>query len=108
MIGFVKVVGFTVYEFGPHSPAFPYRVFRSRRAKAMRLAGFLYGFVTYLLLLWLPLFFQANLPAVLPLCCSLTAVSSRELLFVHTLVLAASLVTVDIHRHWIGILFAFE
>ncbi|KAF2720421.1 MFS general substrate transporter [Polychaeton citri CBS 116435] len=83
IIGFVLLIGFAIYEGRPTVAMFPYRVFRSRSAQAAALTGFLHGMVTYPLLFWLPLFFQAILLAtplhsavlILPLCCSLIGFS---------------------------------
>ncbi|KAI1452814.1 MFS general substrate transporter [Annulohypoxylon moriforme] len=75
-LGLVILFIFGWYESRSKEPVFPYRIFRSRTASMTLLAGFLHGAVTFSIIFYLPLFFQAtylNTPlqaaiSVLPLC----------------------------------------
>lgn len=83
IIGAVLLVVFTFYEARPTEPVFPYRIFRSRTAKVTLITGFLHGMISYPLMLYVPLFFQAvylesplqSAVSMLPVCCMVVAFS---------------------------------
>ena len=78
IVGGLLLVGLAIYEARPRNPIFPYRIFRSRTAKVTTFSAFMHGMITYPLLFYLPLLFQAvylQTPVraavlILPLCCS--------------------------------------
>ncbi|KAI1099759.1 MFS general substrate transporter [Jackrogersella minutella] len=77
-LGVVLLLAFSWYESKPAEPVFPYRIFKRRTASITLVVSVIHGIVTYSMILYVPLFFQAvylNAPlqsavSVLPLCCS--------------------------------------
>ncbi|KAI0844326.1 MFS general substrate transporter [Daldinia vernicosa] len=76
-LGAVVLVIFAWYESRPIEPVFPYRIFKSLTASMALLTTFLHGMVTYSVVMYTPLFFQAvymdsplqSAVICLPLCC---------------------------------------
>ncbi|KAI5868184.1 MFS general substrate transporter [Durotheca rogersii] len=59
LLGAAVLVVFAFYESRPESPVVPHKLFRSRTLTATLCGAFLHGAVLYVLLQYLPLFFQA-------------------------------------------------
>ncbi|KAI1473301.1 hypothetical protein K445DRAFT_349195 [Daldinia sp. EC12] len=76
-LGAAILVVFAWYESRPAEPVFPYRIFKHLTASMALLATFFHGIVTYSIVMYTPLFFQAvyldaplqSAVICLPLCC---------------------------------------
>ena len=83
IIGILVMVVFGVYEKRPQEAIFPYRIFHDVTAVMAIAGGFIQGMITFSLLLYFPLFFQAvylqtplhSAVSVLPICCLTVAFS---------------------------------
>ncbi|KAI1652396.1 MFS general substrate transporter [Daldinia decipiens] len=76
-LGAVVLAIFAWYESRPIEPVFPYRIFKSLTASMALLTSFFHGMITYSVVMYTPLFFQAvyldsplqSAVICLPLCC---------------------------------------
>lgn len=76
-LGAAILVAFGFYEARPIEPVFPYRIFRSRTGCMALLATFFHGILSYSVVQYIPLFFQAvyldsplqSAIITLPFCC---------------------------------------
>ena len=59
MAGLVLFFALAIYEKKPSEPVFPYRILNNITAGAVVISGFVCGLLTYTVLAYLPLFFQA-------------------------------------------------
>ncbi|KAK3692829.1 major facilitator superfamily domain-containing protein [Podospora appendiculata] len=82
LVGVALLVAFAVYEGFPATPIVPYRLFRSRTATMTLLGGFMHGAVLFVLLQYLPLFYQCvELQTVIESAVSLLPTSILSIFF---------------------------
>ncbi|KAL0939903.1 MFS transporter [Colletotrichum truncatum] len=61
LVGVIFILAFCVWESKPSEPVFPYRIFQSRTAQVALTGALIHGMITYAILIYVPLQFQAVL-----------------------------------------------